>query len=812
MIGRSDMTLPAGSRLGPYEILAPIGAGGMGEVYRARDARLARDVAVKVLPPRFSSDTDRLRRFEKEARSVSALNHPNILTIHDIGMHEGSPFIVSELLQGETLRVRMGGAALPSRKAMDYGSQIARGLAAAHEKGIVHRDLKPENLFVTSDGRVKILDFGLAKLAHPESEGAGRTDAPTMSSPTEPGVVMGTVGYMSPEQVRGATVDSRCDIFSLGAVLYEMATGERAFARASSVESLNAILKEDPPDFGRDVPLLPSAVALIVRRCLEKQPGERFQSAQDLAFALQSAMETAPSLQGSGSIAASPLSRPRLVRRVAVAAAVLAVVVAAIFVSRRSPPDRAPPGGASKLEGAPAEVLRSIAVLPFVNMSGSKENEYLGDGISEEVINVLARDGHLQVVSRTSAFAFKGQNVDAREIGKRLNAESILEGSVRQAGNQLRVTAQLINTANGYHVWSQTFDRKASDILAIQDEISRTIVEKLDPSASKVSAAGSAPTANLEAYDLYLRGRYAMSVWEKDALRLAEGNFEKAVVLDPDFGAAWATLAETVIMQHEIYGVRERDEAYAKAADAARRALAVSRPAAEGHAALAHILGHHGKWKSAEDEAKLAIEGNPGAAVGHEWLGWILWYTGRFSESEKEFRRALALDPLSGPYHLLFGGCLLSAGKYAEAVAPLERAAELGEKANPAFEPIALVHLKRYDDAIRAIGRLGDALENDPTVEALRAYVHAAAGRKKEAASLLSKVETRIPSADTDVYPLVALAHAAMDEREPAILWFQKSGRSAYDELGWMRFLPEVRPFLADPRMQAILRDAGYLD
>jgi Serine/threonine protein kinase len=808
------MALAAGSRLGPYEILAPVGAGGMGEVYRARDTRLGRDVAIKVLPSQFSADADRLRRFEKEARSVSALNHPNILTIHDIGTHEGSPFIVSELLEGETLRERMGGAALPVRKAMDYGSQIARGLAAAHEKGILHRDLKPENLFVTRDGRVKILDFGLAKLTHPETEDTRQTEAPTMSSPTEPGVVMGTVGYMAPEQVRGTAVDHRCDIFSLGAVLYEMATGERAFARGSSVESLNAILKEDPPDFGRESPLLSSAVGPIVRRCLEKQPGERFQSAQDLSFALQSAVGTTPSSQGSASLSASLPSQPNRFRYVAVAAAIsAAVALVAILVYRRSPSDRASASGASKPGAAPTEVLRSIAVLPFVNMSGSKENEYLGDGISEEVINVLAKDGHLQVVSRTSAFAFKGQNVDVREIGKRLNAEAILEGSVRQAGSQLRVTAQLINTASGYHLWSQTFDRKASDIFAIQDEISRTIVGKLDPSASKLSAAGSPPTANLEAYDLYLRGRYAMSGWEKEGLRLAEGHFEKAVQLDPDFGAAWAALAETVIMQHEMHGIRERDAAYARAADAARRALAVSRPAAEGHAALAHILGHHGKWKSAEEEAKLAIAGNPGAAVGHEWLGWIRWWTGRFSEAEREFLRALELDPLSGPYHVFFGGCLMSAGRYAEAVTQLERATELGDKTGSAgFETIALVQLKRFDDAMRAIDRARDVPDPGPRLELLRAYVHAAAGRKKEAASLLSKAEKRFPSGNPDDYARVALAYAAMGEREAAIGWFQKSGRSAYDYLGFWRFLPEVRPLLSDPRMQAILRAAGYLD
>jgi len=301
------VTIAAGARLGPYEIVAPLGAGGMGEVYRARDTRLGREVAVKILPASFSEDADRLRRFEGEARAASALNHPNILTIHDFGSEGAAPYVVSELLEGETLREKLAGGRLPVRKALDYAAQIARGLAAAHEKGIVHRDLKPENLFVTRDGRVKILDFGLAKLTHPERAGTPLTEVPTETRGTEPGVVMGTVGYMSPEQVRGQAADPRSDLFSFGAVLYEMVTGERVFRGATAVETMNAILKEDPPELSKGLADVPPSLDRMVRHCLEKSPQERFQSARDVAFDLET-LSTAPSA-AAASIGLEPRRR-----------------------------------------------------------------------------------------------------------------------------------------------------------------------------------------------------------------------------------------------------------------------------------------------------------------------------------------------------------------------------------------------------------------------------------------------------------------------------------------------------------------------
>src|SRR5262245_17237858 len=402
------MALKSGTRLGPYEVMEAIGAGSMGEVYRARDTRLGREIAVKVLPEAISQDRDRLRRFEHEARAAAALSHPNVLVVYDVGSHDGAPYVVMELLEGETLAARLKRSRLPVEKAVEITVQVASGLSATHIRGVIHRDLKPSNIFLTRDGHAKILDFGIAKTTLP---GALNPEAETRI--TESGLVIGTIGYMSPEQVRGTAADARSDIFSLGAILYEMLVGQRAFVGRSGADTLCAIIEGEPPALASLGVNAPPALVRILSRCRRNAPVQRFQSAADLRFALEAAT-------GTG-------------------------------------------------EGASAPREKSIAVLPFANMSATSDQEYFSDGLAEELINALAQLSGLRVVSRSSSFRFRGRDLDVREIGQQLNVDTILEGSVRRAGNRLRVTVQLISVVDGYHLWSERYDRELSDVFVIQD-------------------------------------------------------------------------------------------------------------------------------------------------------------------------------------------------------------------------------------------------------------------------------------------------------------------------------------------------------
>ncbi len=509
------MTLPAGTKLGPYEILAPIGAGGMGEVYRARDGRLGRDVAVKVLPEAVAGDPESLARFERETRAVASLSHPNILAIHDVGREGGVSFAVLELLEGETLRRRLAASGpLTWRAALEIAAPVAEGLAAAHDRGIVHRDLKPENIFLTADGRVKILDFGLARRAV-GAPAPDETGSPTADGLTAPGVVLGTLGYLSPEQARGQDVDGRSDVFAFGSVLYEMLTGRRAFGAASASESLVAILRDEPRDPAELGIAVPTGLAGVLRRCLRKNPPERFQSASDLAFSLRAAVPE--------------------------------------------------PGSAS---GEAAKVPVSVAVLPFRNVSPDPENEYFSDGITEELINALAQVPGLRVAARTSSFLFKERREDIRAIAERLGVSTVLEGSVRKAGDRVRISAQLINAADGYHLWSESHDQNMSDVFAVQEEIARAIVRQL---RVKLGLGGETivkrHTSDPEAYNLYLKGRYFWNRREAESSRKALGYFQEAIARDPKYALAYAGLADS-------YLGRAKDE-MARAKEAASRAVSL---------------------------------------------------------------------------------------------------------------------------------------------------------------------------------------------------------------------------------------------
>jgi TolB-like protein/predicted Ser/Thr protein kinase len=555
--------LAKGARLGPYEITGSLGAGGMGVVYRARDTRLGRDVAIKVLPEQLAADPDRVYRFEQEARAVAALNHPNICQIYDVG----PGYLVLEYIDGAPLS-----GPLPAEAATRLALQMAVALDTAHRRGILHRDLKPANVLVTADGRVKLLDFGLAKTLAPAESDLTRTIA---------GTIAGTAAYMSPEQAQGLSVDVRSDVFNFGSVLYELLSGARAFDGASAAQILSAVLRDDPR------PLEPSAVARVVYRCLEKEPSRRYQTMAEVRDALE------------------------------------------------------------QLSAKPAATVSSIAVLPFANMSADKENEYFSDGLSEEIINTLAHVPELKVTARTSAFAFRGKEQDIRTIAKALDVRTVLEGSVRRFGSRLRVTAQLIDAADGYHLWSERYDRELSDVFAIQDEIAQAIAAALRVTLTK-GKAPRRPTANLDAYEAYLKARYYQWKLLPEFAARSKAYYEEALALDPHLAAAHVGLAHYWFALAAFSAMPTHD-AMPRVREGALNALRIDPSLPEAHALLGVVAGIYDyDWKEAARRFDLALGHEPVPAEVRTWYGaFYLVPQGRHGEAIEQHRAALRTDPLN---------------------------------------------------------------------------------------------------------------------------------------------------------------------
>jgi TolB-like protein/Flp pilus assembly protein TadD/tRNA A-37 threonylcarbamoyl transferase component Bud32 len=582
------MALPAGSRLGPYEILALLGAGAMGEVYRALDPRLGREVAIKTIHEKLGADEEARWRFTREARAVAALSHPNIVAIHDVGLEGGVLFAVTELLEGETLRARLERGAVPWPEAVEITSAIADGLAAAHARGIVHRDLKPANVFLTADDRVKILDFGLATMALPSADATA--DSPTLSRETLPGTLVGTVAYMPPEQARGKAADARSDVFALGCVAHEMLSGSGAFPRESVAEILAAILKEPPAPLPQG---LPPALVRVVLRCLEKDPTRRFPSAREVAAELRA-------IEG---------------------------------------------GGPSAAEAEEGPAVDSLAVLPFADLSPEKDQQYFCDGLADELINALTRLRGLRVASRTSSFQFKGASLDVREIGERLGVRAILEGSVRRSGDRLRVTVQVTDVARGFTLSSERYDRTAADVLEVQDDIAQRVVQALEVhlSESEKRALETSVAADPRAYDLYLRGRGLFHQIRFETLLEARDAYLEAIAVDPSFALAHAALADTCSW---LYQWRGREPAHlAEALSASARALDLRPDLAEVHAARGKALALSGDLSTAEREFRAAIDLNPRLFDPHYTYARACLEQGRFADAVRLFERAASLRP-----------------------------------------------------------------------------------------------------------------------------------------------------------------------
>ena len=633
------MSLPPGTRLGPYEIVAALGAGGMGEVYRARDARLGRDVALKVLPGELAANPDRLRRFAQEARAASAISHPNLLTVFDIGEQDGVRYLVTELLEGETLRARLERGPLSVHKALELTAQWTRGLAAAHERGIVHRDLKPENLFLTRDGHAKILDFGLATVAAAtlpdDATQIGGFAGQPLAPRSEPGLIFGTVAYMSPEQVRGRPADARSDLFALGVILVEMVTGRQPFRRSSAAETMAAILKEEPPRLAASGVQTPPALERIVRRLLAKAAAERYPAARALLSELESQFPGGAGSAGSGESGST--------------------------------------GGSGRGPAAAGGAPPSIAVLPFADMSPARDQDYFCEGMAEELIHALARLPGLRVSSRTAAFQFKGHTGDMRAVGERLGVESVLEGSVRKAGERLRITLQLVDAMSGYQQWTGRYDRELADVFAVQEEIALAVAQALRGVLAEIErrAASSAPTRSVEAYECYLRGRQFFYRFDKKSLLLAREMFRRAAGIDPDYALAYAGLADCAAF---LYGMwAGGDEALAEADAASRRALDLAPGLASTHASRGLALYLRRSYGEAESEFDIALRLDPVQFEALYFFARMRFEQGRIEEAAALFERAMGARPEDYQAPVLLGMARRSLGQEEASLEALRR-------------------------------------------------------------------------------------------------------------------------------------------
>ena len=661
------MSLSAGSRLGPYEIQSLIGAGGMGEVYRARDTRLDRDVALKVLHADVAANPVRLERFQREAKTVASLNHPHIVTLYSVEHVDGVRFLTMELVEGHGLDQAITAGGLPLARVIETGIAIADALAAAHDKGIVHRDLKPANVMLTGDGRVKVLDFGLAKVA--ESVAWDQTVTQVAPITTE-GAVIGTVPYMSPEQLRGQPVDHRSDIFSLGVVLYEIATGRRPFSGATTTDVMSSILRDNPRPVTQMNPGLPEQLGRIIAQCLEKDPEERYHSAKDVRNALRGLRKEVESgvsaSREPGSVISPPSSGASAQTSAGrnglwlgiVATTVVAMVALFVFMGRND--------GTSP-EATVRNTTHTIAVLPFVNMSPDRDQEYFSDGISEELLNLLARIPDLRVAARTSSFSFKGQDVGIPEIAKRLNVAYVLEGSVRRVGNQVRVTAQLIHGADGFHVSSTTYDRTLDDIFAIQDEIAADVVKQL-----QITLLGNAPTTrktDSEAYSLYLQSIQLSRRSTKEGFEKSETLLRRALEIDPNYAPAWGGLGAN-FGNKTVSGLMPPAEGFARAREANTRALEIDPQYAPAHAGLAFIAMYgDSDFAAAAKHLEHALSLDPanGRVLGNS--ATLLNLLGRKREAVALWKAVTVRDPVNINALFNLGTSQLNAGLLDEAVA-----------------------------------------------------------------------------------------------------------------------------------------------
>ena len=788
--------LTPGIRFGPYEIGEPIGSGGMGEVYRARDARLDRVVALKVLPTALGANSQALQRFEREARAIAALNHPNICTVHDVGQSadpDGTRFIVMELLEGETLRQRLERGPLDPATLIDVAIPLTGALDAAHRKGIVHRDIKPSNIFLTSHGP-KLLDFGLAT---PSASIADASRQATTEALTVAGSTVGTVAYMSPEQLRADALDARTDLFSFGAVLYEMATGRPAFPGSTSAVIASAILEKAPRSMREITPTLPLDLERIVGRTLEKDRELRYQGAADLRSDLERLKRdihaAAPdAVRGVGNV------RPRRTLKWAIAAgALIAAILAVSVIAYRSLTAR--------------QAITSLAVLPFTHQSSDANTEYLSSGITESLINSLSELPGLRILSRNAVLNYRGRDVDPRVAGRELQVQSVLTGRVMPNGDMLDIQSELVDVASGAQLWGERYRRPLSGLLAVQDEIARKISAILRPALSGEDARRIARRypENTEAYRLYLRGRYYFDQRTAYGIRRSIESFQEAIKKDPNYALAYAGLANAYVPSDTVLPPA-RNVILAKSA--AVKALASDNSLAEVQTAVGRVLQHcDWDWAGAEQAFKRAIELDPRNAEAHHMYSHYLTPMGRFEESVTEARRALDLDPLDVLLNVHLAWAYLHARRYDEAIAQGLKAIAMDPNLEVARTALGRAYLgkKMYAEALDEFQKtvtLAGGVATGP--DTYLGYTYAVMGMKADALAKLNILRARYEQGQATAYDL-AVVYTGLNDKEQAFDWLQKAYMERSGGLLQIKGDLIFDPMRSDGRFNSLLRRLG---
>jgi serine/threonine-protein kinase len=749
-IGLGERLIP--ERVSRYRILEEIGSGGMGVVYRARDERLDREVAVKILKAPAAQDEALRKRFRQEATALSRLSHPYINTVFDFDSADGLDFLVLELVEGRRLEDLLGAGPISERDTLSYGAQIAAALGAAHEAGVVHRDLKPGNVIVTGKGAVKLLDFGLA-LLRPSATPSHET-----RSLTGPGFVVGTLSYMAPEQLLGQEVTGRSDLYSLGVLLYEMTTGRRPFTTTPAAALIDEILNRRPvPPLLPGGPLDPRFESLILN-LLEKEPRKRPESADQVEAALR-AILTAPADSG--------------VRAAA----------------RRS-------------------AIGSIAVLPLANLSGDPEQEFFADGMTEAIILTLAQIDAFRVASRTSVMRFKGTSTPLPEIARALQVDAIVEGTVARFGGRVRITAQLIDAGTDRHLWARSYERELSDVIALQGEVARAVAEEIRGQVTHEASARLARARRVDpdAYEAYLRGRYHWNRRSEEGIRKGIEYFEEAIRLDPLYAQAHAGLAQAYDTLGS-YSFITPGEAYTKARVAALHALEIDENLSEAHVAMGGVLQNHAwDWAASEEHFRRAIAADPGNAGAYHWYSDLLSALGRSDEALAAMRRAHALDPLSLTVNMSLGACLFYAHRYEDAVEQQRRTLELDPQFAPAHRMLggALEQLGRLDEAI-AEYKTAASLSKDLAATALLAHTIARAGRPDEARRIHAQLKEDAQARYLSPYSEAAI-YTGLGETDAAFERLEKAYAIRDRGMVWIKVAPRLDPLRGDPRFDALLR------